>query len=360
MSTRAAYQRLTAVLFLIFAATGSSAPLLPRYIQQLGADTAQIGLVFAVFQASSLASQYWWGQRSDRLGRRKPLLLIGAGILSVSYVLTAAAPAYSWLFVIRIFEGLAFAAYSTGSLALAGDLVEREAKRGRMMGSYRMFGSLAFAPAALFGGWLADNFGLRAPLLLSAGLFALAFLLITQLHEPPPETVAPTQAAAPVADTPVNTRAVWPFLGLTFAWFFGMGSVVSLWPVYMGGNGYNQTTISGLWALAALGEVPCLYLAGVLADRFGRKWVMISGVVGMALIYIAYTVSTDFVWLLAVQLVVRWPIRAMKPRRSPMRPNSGCGNGAGAWPGCTIRPAVSVGFPVRRWVVGLPSSLVCH
>ena len=313
---RDAYVRLTAVLVLMFMATGASAPLLSVYVASLGADTGQIGLVFATFQGATLVSQYAWGRQSDRLGRRKPLLLFGTAGMAVSFAAMAAVPWYGFLFVIRILEGLAMAAYQSGSLAMVGDLLEHEQDRGRLMGTYRMFGSLAFSVAALFGGWLADSVGLRAAVLLSALCFGAAFLLVLRVRE---HAAAQTAAIPPAANTAASGGAVaaprqpstpllppwalWPFLTITLALFLGMGSVVTLWPVYMNGVGYAQTAISGLWALAALGEVPCLYLAGIMADRWGRKWVLIGGVVGMACVYIAYTLSTTFAWIVAGHVV---------------------------------------------------------
>ena len=43
-----------------------------------------------------------------------------------------------------------------------------------------------------------------------------------------------------------------------------MSAVVPLWPVFMANIGYSKTAIGGLWALAALGEAPCMILAGQL------------------------------------------------------------------------------------------------
>ncbi len=305
---RSAYIRLIGVVFLVFMAAGLTAPLMANYIKSLGADTGQIGLLFAITQMAALLSQYWWGRHSDLIGRRKPLLLFGTAGLAIVFLLAGSVNWYGWLFVVRLFEGLAMAAYGAGSLAIIGDLLENEGMRGRLMGTYRMFGSLAFAPAALGGGWLADSFGLRVPIFMAAGCFALACLIANQIQERPPTEHAPVPATAAPADdsalpaNPHARQALWPFLGLTFAWFFGMGAVVSLWPVYMSGVGYQQTYISGLWALAAAGEVPCLVLAGYLADRWGRKWVMLIGVLGMSFIYTAYTISTALIWLIPIQM----------------------------------------------------------
>ncbi|MEN9937640.1 MAG: hypothetical protein RLZZ387_4219 [Chloroflexota bacterium] len=317
---RSAYLRLTGVLFLVFASSGTIAPLFANYMGSLGADTGQIGLVFATYQMASLASQYMWGRWSDRIGRRKPLVAIGTAGLGIAYLAAAAVDGYGWLFGVRALEGVAGAAYSTGALALIGDVLEDESQRGRLMGIYRMFGSLAFALAALGGGYLADTLGLRAPVLLAGGFYLLALLLVlgvregkgrtatdhgqtTTDHRPQTEDRGDFPATSPRPSNLGHSRVLAPFLLLAFAWFMGMGSVAALWPVYMRGAGHSQTVISGLWGLAALGEVPCLMLAGYLAERYGRKWVIVGGVAGMACVFAAYTASTALPWLVAVQLV---------------------------------------------------------
>jgi MFS family permease len=346
---RGAFVRLTGVLFLVYLATGLWSPLLAVYTRSLGADTVQIGLVLATFQATSLASQYWWGRLSDRLGRRKPLLLLGAAGLGAAYLCIASVDHYGWLFAARALEGVALAAYSIGSLALIGDLLEDQAGRGRLMGIYRMFGSLAFSIAALSGGWLADTFGLRVPLFAAAGCYILACALGVRIAERP----ATTDDGRPMADAgrptaggyggragghdgghrgaalqgglagsrsgtlwvvlgsiasalPVDSRArrgLWSFLGLIFTWTFATGAVISLWPVYMTTIGYSQTAIGGLWALAALGEAPYMLLAGHLSDRWGRKWVMLVGMALMSGVFLAYTLSPVFAWLVGAQMV---------------------------------------------------------
>ena len=77
----------------------------------------------------------------------------------------------------------------------------------------------------------------------------------------------------------------------------------SLWPVYMRSVGYSQTAVGGLWALAALGEAPCMILAGHLADRWGRKPVMLAGFVGMSAVFFAYAISPLLAWIVGAQLV---------------------------------------------------------
>jgi MFS family permease len=303
---RGSFWKLSGVLFLVYFSTGLLAPLLSVYIQSLHADILEINLVVGSFQLTSLLSQFWWGRYSDRLGRRKPLLLLGTIGMAIAYLGIALSRDWIWLFPFRVLEGLSMAAYSTGSLALIGDLLENQASRGRLMGLYRTWGSLAFSIAAFSGGWLSDNLAMRAPILLAGVCYVLGFLLSFRIAE---GTQRRATAPPPDADTPtptnqlVSRRAIGSFLTLVFLWTFAMGSIVFVWPVYMRGVGYSQTTVGSLWALAALGEVPCLMLAGWLADRWGRKRVLLTGMACMTTVYLCYTVSTALGWLIAVQLL---------------------------------------------------------
>jgi MFS family permease len=317
---RAAFVRLTGVLFLVYLATGLWSPLLAVYSRSLGAETSQIGLVLATFQITNLASQYGWGRFSDRLGRRKPLLLLGTAGLALAYIGIASAGQYGWLFAARALEGVALSAYSTGSLALVGDLLEDQAGRGRLMGTYRTFGSLAFAIAALTGGWLADSFSLRVPFAIAALCYLLAFVLGARIKERTTDDRRPTtdeQSAQPPTPnsqlpTPNPRRALWSFLALLGVYMFAMSAVVPLWPVFMANTGYSKTAIGGLWALAALGEAPWMLLTGQLADRWGRKRVMLTGFVGMSGVYLAYTLSPALAWIVGVQLVRSFAYAAME------------------------------------------------
>jgi DHA1 family multidrug resistance protein-like MFS transporter len=195
------------------------------------------------------------------------------------------------------------------------------------MGTYRTFGSLAFAIAALAGGWLADSFSLRVPFAIAALCYLLAFVLGTRIVEPPMAISSrPADQGRMSNDTGAafvdvglsasvlrqHNRALWSFLALLCVWMFAMSAVVPLWPVFMAAIGYSKTAIGGFWALAALGEAPCMIVAGQLADRWGRKRVMLTGFVSMSGVYLAYTLSPALAWIVGVQLVRSFAYASME------------------------------------------------
>jgi MFS family permease len=82
-----------------------------------------------------------------------------------------------------------------------------------------------------------------------------------------------------------------------------MGAVAWQWPALMRSLGYHQSSISGLWALAAAGEVPALTLAGLLADRWGRRPLLVAGLTGQAAIYGLYQFVAPTWGIVPLQMV---------------------------------------------------------
>ena len=190
-----AIRRLTVIVALVFAATGMSAPLITLYLEDLGSNYRDISFILASAGLVALLGNYVWGRVSDRIGRRKPLIVVGLLGASLAYIVLTLVRAPGMAWAARLWEAAALAAYGTASLALMGDLlggVDEARRRGLRMGIYRGIGSLAFAAGAVIGGPLADAYSLRAMLAACAGLYALAGIAALGLIEPaaPPEPAA--------------------------------------------------------------------------------------------------------------------------------------------------------------------------
>lgn len=310
---------LTLISALTFVAVGITAPLVSLYLQSLGADLQQISFILTSVVATSLIASYGWGRLSDRLRRRKPLLIAGLFILSLAFFFLsrAANPSYAW--ASRIFEGTGSAAVSTLSLAMMGDMLQNSAQRGRQMGFYRGFASAAFAVGSVCGGWIADRTGITASLMLCSGIYLLAALTAFALQEKtlvadaaaPNKNAnggvrpsAPQERGAPRLQSLAQGLPLLFLLGIVL-WIAAHTASASMWPNYMASLGYTKTQNGLLWGFAALIEFPAMWFSGMLSDRWGRPALLTVGGLGISLTNFGYFALAGFFPLLIVIQVMR-------------------------------------------------------
>ena len=302
---------LTLISALFYVAIGISSPLITLYLQSLGEDFAHISLILASVTITMFFANYGWGWLSDRLGRRKPLLVAGLFILATAFFLLSRVPNGTYAWAARIFEGIGTAAYSTVSLALMGDLLEAERQKGRSMGVFRGIGSFAFAIGAVFGGRLADATSIAQTLMVCSGLYFVAALVALAIQEVRP-TLHPDPLQA-IPSTPIqnpkskiqNVQAL-PlfFLAGVVLWTAAHSASASMWPNYMQSLGYSKTASGALWGLAAFIEFPAMYVAGTLSDVVGRAPLLMAGGLFISLTNLGYLLLAGiFPLLLGVQVI---------------------------------------------------------
>lgn len=273
----------------LFASNGLTVPLMANHMHTVVSAPAAVGLLFAAQQAGGLLAPYVWGAVSDRLGKRKPIILLALALSATSLGCVAFAQTFLFMLVAQAVFGIASAGFSAGNLALVGDLIEDAGSRGRVLGLFRMSGSIAFATTAVCGGFLADAYGLWLPVALGATSQAFGCLAVFGLSEAVGSTPVPDGAAAEsMTESAADRRHAVLFFIVVFTWFYGMGAVAWQWPAFMRSIGYHQSSISALWALAALGEVPSLAFAGRMADRLGRRTLLTGSLLAQGTVYTLY------------------------------------------------------------------------
>ncbi|MEZ4733328.1 MAG: MFS transporter [Caldilineaceae bacterium] len=302
---------LTLISALFFVAIGISSPLITIYLQELGADFAQISLILASVTITMFFANYGWGWLSDRIGRRKPLLVTGLLILSTAFFLLSRVPNGNYAWAARVFEGVGGAAYSTVSLALMGDLLEAERQKGRSMGVFRGIGSFAFAVGAVVGGRLADATSIAQTLMVCSGLYLVAAIVALAIQEVRPAVQPnnlPPVPATPIQNPKSKIQNFQPlplfFLGGVILWTAAHSASASMWPNYMQSLGYSKTESGLLWGLAAGIEFPAMVVAGSLSDVVGRAPLLMAGGLFISLTNLGYLLLAGiFPLLLGVQVV---------------------------------------------------------
>lgn len=149
-------------------------PVLPYFVTHFGMSGIVVGLLLSTFSFCQLVSGPIWGNVSDRIGRKRVLIISQIGA-TIGWCMLAFAPNILWVFIARIVEGV-----SGGNIgvtqAYVADLVEGK-DRARAFG----FISATFAAAMVFGpaggGLLYSHFGFPAPFLAASALQLLTLIV---------------------------------------------------------------------------------------------------------------------------------------------------------------------------------------
>ena len=175
---------------------GICLPLLPKYAERYGAQGWQIGAAMGVYSLMQLVFAPWWGQLSDRIGRRPVLLVSNFGSI-IAYGLFGLSARYIgdtgfWILVgSRVFAGICGANLSVASAFIA-DVTTPE-KRSKGMGLIGMAFGLGFILGPVLGSQAFKHFGLAGPGAVAAAICALNFILgCLILPETRKTEVAPT------------------------------------------------------------------------------------------------------------------------------------------------------------------------
>lgn len=248
-------------------------------IDDLGGDVGDAALFFTVEMVAYLFAAPLWGLASDRLGRRRPFLVLGFLGSAAIYASYLAVDSIAALLALRFVQGaLSVAGWST-AMAVVADRAEGPG-RARAMGMAGASIILGVGLGAPIGGVLTGALGPRAPLAAAAGLFALLGLASLALHEPPRHGVHTTVRAILSALT-ARPALLLPW-GFYFVERFTVGLFVVVFPLYLeaatGGGPAARGRMLGLFLLPFALLQPITYR---LADRFGARRSMAAG----ALVY---------------------------------------------------------------------------
>jgi MFS transporter, DHA1 family, multidrug resistance protein len=276
--------------FSVFIATigvGIITPMLPIYIENLGASGFTIGVIYSIFFVSMALVTPFVGRSSDKIGKK--VYITWGFALS-----TIIALAYVWvtnptqLILVRLLNGISIAMVLPIIMAYIGDLTP-PGQEGSYMGVYSMSMFLGMAAGPVLGGIIVDRFGMAYAFYALAGGMGIAFL-ITLLCLPSRVTSSPTAiAASPVKEI----LASGPLKGL-FVFGFILAIAQSGLMVFLPLLANNQKlSMSQIGILASI----FIFSAGImqapfgwLANRWNRGKLVISStlLVGVGLIFLPF------------------------------------------------------------------------
>jgi DHA1 family multidrug resistance protein-like MFS transporter len=274
------------IAFVLMLGNGIVLPILPLFARSFGVGYGAAGLLIAAYGIARIGCDLGAGVVVDRVGER----VAGAtGLASMTAfaVLTGLAPSFAAAVVFWGAVGVSSAVTQTASYAFLLRVVP-VAQMARTMGIFYGSFNVGLAAGGFVGGFIADHFGLESPLYAAAGLYALAgalYLLFVPRLERVSSSEAPPssswrQGLIRVARTPGLTAAA--VSQLAYLWIFAavFGTLLALFG--RDELGMSAAAIGVVFAVGLVVELVVLYPAGSIADRRGRKVVLVPALVGLA------------------------------------------------------------------------------
>ena len=274
----------TAASFIGFTGFTLVMPFLPIYITQLGvtdlgAAAVWSGLCLGVTPAITALLSPVWGRIADRFGRK---IMVERSLLSFIVVMSAMALVREpWhILALRAVQGV-FAGYGALTLAMAAESAPRE-RMAQAIGTVQTAQRLGPAIGPVIGGVVAGLVGLRHAFFVTAGFYAVAFVVVLAMYHEPPRERRDSRAGGRIR---MRDVAGLPNFLLLMAVLFSIqlvdrsfGPILPLYVVNLGVTPASAPLVTGLLVsvlacAAAVGH----HLCGRLMARITARAVIAAG-----------------------------------------------------------------------------------
>jgi FSR family fosmidomycin resistance protein-like MFS transporter len=264
-------------------ANGALPALLPFFVEKFDLSYTLAAAAVLASAVSSSIVQPLFGLWSDRRGAIW-LLPGGVAIAGIGIALASAAPTYPLVLVWVVVSGLGVAAFHPEGSKFAAFVGGR--RRASAMSLFSIGGNLGFALGPVIATPLVVAFGLRGGLLLAVPCLAVAVALAVLARFL--GSFAPDRGRSLDTDERDRVGALLLLLAViafrSVSWF-GLITFVPLWEVSLGHSKVHGNHLLSLMLLAGgLGTLA----AGPLADRYGRRPVLLASTAATAPLIVVF------------------------------------------------------------------------
>ncbi|MCX6680921.1 MAG: MFS transporter [Methanothrix sp.] len=272
-------------------------PILPLFIASLGGGSLAVGLIGGISDGLPSLLKVLAGYWSDRLGKRKPLVVAGYALSAVGKLFLPAATSWQQVFLLKILERSGKGVRSAPRDAMISESAE-EGRRGRGFGLHRAMDSTGAVIGSILAYLLWQGGMSYSSIFMVAGVLSVLALLpfyrVKESFRAPSCTVK-----LKLSDLSPELRR---FLGL--AGLFALGNFSYMFFILRA-----QGLFSGAEAVAAplllyaLFNLVYALLAlpvGIWSDRVGRRKVLALGYALFALTALGFAFVTSLAGLIAL------------------------------------------------------------
>jgi len=288
-------------------------PLLPLYLQHLGANVGQIGLFFTVAAILPLIFQILGGWLSDSIGRLKAVA-IGSVAGMFTFIIFLIAPSWQWGLLAMVGGAIGGSFVAPSYRAFIAEQSD-ENNRGKIFGFSDGLFAIVGVLGPPFGGWLSDNYGYRILFIVAGSIFAVATILRVSMAieanrmtrqkfkivtPQPHEVMKPSwqnlksSFGAMIALLLTGGVATWILIsdGIIDINFNMVGQLM---PIYMQNEiGITNTQIGILNSISSIVTMALMTFTGWLSDKKGERVAIAGGLVILFTSMMVFILANNF------------------------------------------------------------------
>ncbi len=280
-------------------------PIMPVYLKSIGFSIALIGILEGIAEATAGISKGYFGNLSDKTGKRLPFVQIGYLLSAISKPLMAFFTAPLWIFAARTFDRLGKGVRTSARDAILSDETTAEYK-ARVFGFHRAFDTLGASVgpvlALIYLYFYPEQYKWLFVIAFAPGLFSIIITFFIKekksIHKPIKKPGF------------FSYLSYWKIAGknykmlliglLAFAFFNSSDAFLLL---LLKSKGLSDIQMIGVYIFYNLVYALLSMPIGILADKIGMKKILVFGLISFAIVYLGMTFSYE-IWHFALLFFV--------------------------------------------------------
>jgi len=296
---------------IVFFERNAIGPLASYIINDLGLNQTQIGMLGSGLSLAWAIAAYVIGAWSDRIGLRKPFLLVSVVVFSLCSALSGVAATFMMLLLARVIMGFAegpFLPICFSIMNVVSSPKRRGVNAGLMQNFFASLLGTSIAPLVL--PWLAETYDWRTAFYLSAIPGLICAVLIWLFVKEPPKPVAQEAAATSVKPgmfDMLRQRNILVCCGISvfmISWY--LVGIIFLPVFFTVVKGMPPDVAGQVVAPMGIATMICGFVVPAISDRIGRKPAMIIFTFVGLVTPIAALYFSGAQWMLSLLLLIGW------------------------------------------------------
>jgi MFS family permease len=281
-------------------------PLLPVFLTTvLGATPVTVGVIEGAADGLASILKYFAGSISDRLPRRKPLVVIGYGLAAASRALIAVAGRWPAVLTARLIDRTGKGIRSAPRDAIIADVTPPE-DRGRAFGFQRALDHTGAVVGPLLALLLLNviHIPMRTLFMIAVVPGAIGVLMLLLFLREEPRAPKPVDSAAQQpAHLPTNF-----YLAITAVALFSLANSSDAFLILRAhAAGVSTAMLPALWAAHHVIKSLFSTRAGALSDRIDRRLLLIGGWTSYAVIYAVFPFAHSLLFFVVLFVLYAIP-----------------------------------------------------